>query len=299
MKLNFDVIIIGAGPAGMTAAINLKRAGLKILLVDSLVPGGQLNQALMIENYPGFLKIEGPSLALKLFQQVEALEIPYQYGEVIELINYNQAKGVKFKTGKEIRCQQVIIATGRKPKELGLKAEKKLLGRGVSYCAYCDGALFKHKEVVIVGGGEWVVSEIEYLKTIVKKLIIIDYSGNKSLYKRYKNNIEVLKDHELVDLKAVNNCLNEIQIKTLDRTQVKTLKADGLFVNIGFAAQSKWLQGLGLKIEDGYIIVNEKMQTNIIGIYACGDIIKKDLYQVATAVGEGALASYYVLQTLK
>lgn len=298
MKLNFDVVVIGAGPAGMTAAIYLKRAEVNVAMIDCLAPGGQMNRALKIDNYPGFITIDGPTLALNMFQQTQELGIPYQYGQVVKIDIDNDKKIVKLSNGKEIIGNNIIVATGRKPKELGLKMEKKLIGRGISYCVYCDGLLFKGKDVIVVGTGDTVIEEAKYLDQIANKVTIIDYN-NKKKYNNLTPNLDVIHNCEIIDIYEENNKLSGVKIKDKKTTKTKIIKAEGLFINIGFTPISDFINDIGIKTIKGYIIVNKKMRTNVEGIYACGDVIKKELYQVSTAVGEGAKTAYQVIQDLK
>ncbi|MDD2489946.1 MAG: FAD-dependent oxidoreductase [Bacilli bacterium] len=298
MKLNFDVVVIGAGPAGMTAAIYLKRAEVNVAMIDCLAPGGQMNRALKIDNYPGFTTIDGPTLALNMFQQTQELGIPYQYGQVVKIDIDNDKKIVKLSNGKEIIGNNIIVATGRKPKELGLKMEKKLIGRGISYCVYCDGLLFKGKDVIVVGTGDTVIEEAKYLDQIANKVTIIDYN-NKKKYNNLTPNLDVIHNCEIIDIYEENNKLSGVKIKDKKTTKTKIIKAEGLFINIGFTPISDFINDIGIKTIKGYIIVNKKMRTNVEGIYACGDVIKKELYQVSTAVGEGAKTAYQVIQDLK
>jgi len=173
--MNYDCVVVGAGPAGMTAAIYLKRANCNVLLLESSVPGGQVNRSAVVENYPGFTKIDGPTLASKMYEQVQELKIDYRYGEVIDILEENNDKIVKT-LKEEIRCKGVIIATGRVPKELGLENETALVGNGISWCAVCDGPLYRNKDVCVVGSGNSALEESLYLADICNSVTIINRS---------------------------------------------------------------------------------------------------------------------------
>ena len=188
MKLNFDVVVIGSGPAGIAASIYLKRANKNVVMIDSTAPGGQLNRISTIENYPGFSKIAGPDLAYNMFMQTQEFGIQYKYGEVLEITDKNDYKIVKL--GKEeITCQGVILASGRKPKELGLPNEKGLIGRGISWCAICDGTLFKGLEVLIVGDNNNALEESLYMASIASKVTIVSENGQLSADQIYQDKI--------------------------------------------------------------------------------------------------------------
>ena len=183
----YECVIIGAGVAGMTAAIYLKRAGISVLLLEKGVPGGQINKTSIIENYPGFKKIDGPTLAMNMLDQVQSLDIPYQYGNVLSIEVDVDHKIIK--TDMEtIMTSRIILASGRKPRELGLSNEKKLLGSGISYCAYCDGMLYKNQDVVVIGGGNSALEEALYLADICKTVYIVhrrlEYRADDILVKK-------------------------------------------------------------------------------------------------------------------
>jgi thioredoxin reductase (NADPH) len=295
-QLNFDAVVIGSGPAGITAAIYLKRANLSAVMIDSNAPGGQLNRISMIENYPGFTKIAGSDLAYNMFMQTQDLGIPYKYGKVIDIIDEQDYKIVK--TDKEeITCKAVIIATGRKPRELGLPNEKGLIGRGISWCAICDGALFKGKDVVIVGGGNSALEESLYLSDIANKVSIIhhsnEFTGDEILQNRVfkKEKISVYYGAEVSKLNVVDNNLNSIEIKYNNSDKTEEISAAGMFIYIGFEPSIGYTDNLGLTNNNGYIVVDDGMKTNVPGVYACGDVIEKELYQITTAIAEGSKAA--------
>lgn len=304
MQLNFDVVVIGSGPAGIASAIYLKRANLNVVMLDSNAPGGQINRISTIENYPGFSKIAGSDLAYNMFIQTQDLGILYKYGKVIDIIDNVEFKIVK--TEKEsITCKAVIIATGRKPRELGLPNEKGLIGRGISWCAICDGALFKDKEVIVVGGGNSALEESLYLSNITNKVTIVhhekEFTGDEILSDRVIKNskIDIYYDSEVVKLNVENNTLIGVEINDNSSNETKVINASGMFIYIGFEPSIGYTENLKVNNNNGYIIVDDTMRTSVAGIYACGDVIEKDLYQITTAIAEGSIAATSAIKDLK
>lgn len=293
-----DCTVIGSGVAGMTAAIYLKRAGVDVLLLEKSAPGGQINKTSIVENYPGFKQIDGPTLAISMFEQVEALDIPYQYGNVLSIEEEENMKIVHTDM-EDIKTKRIIIATGRRPRKLGLENEEKLIGGGISYCATCDGMLYKDKEVAVIGGGNSALEEALYLSDLCSKVYIIhrrsEYRADKifidKIHKR-KNIIPILET-EVKKIKEQDGKVSSILLSSGNEIPVT-----GIFIYIGQVPETEFLDGL-CKTKNNYLVVNEHLETNIKGIYACGDVIKKELYQIATAVGEGALAATNVIKSLK
>lgn len=287
MKYSFDCVVVGSGIAGMTAAIYLKRSNVNVLLLDNDAPGGLLNKISVIENYPGFNKISGPDLAYKIYEQVTNLGVEIRYGKVLDIKDHIIKTDVE-----EITTNKVILAIGRKARKLDNTSDIK----NISYCALCDGNLYKDKIVAIVGYGNSAIEEAIYLSDICKKVIIIGrgskFKGEDSLVDKIykKKNIEVQLDCVIKTLNKENNLLNEII------TNKGSFKVDGMFVSIGYESNTSFLNEL--EKDNGYMIVDNKMKTNIDYIYACGDIIKKDIYQLTTAVGEATIAAINVKKTI-
>lgn len=299
MKETFDCIIIGAGVAGTTSSIYLKRWNFNILLLEKNMPGGIISNTSIIENYPGIKKIDGSTFAMNLYEQIKELDINYKYGNASEITKRNNLFIVNTDLGN-YQTKSIIIATGRTPRKLNLENEDKLIGNGISYCATCDGLLYKDKEVCVVGGGNSALEESLYLSKICKKITIINRSSklraDEILIEKVKNtaNIEVMYNSNIIKLKEKQNKLTNIIIKKENET--KELLCHGLFIYIGFEPIIPNVPNL--KLNDNYIVVDEKMQTNIDNICACGDIIKKDLYQIITAAGEGATAANTIKNNL-
>ena len=287
MKYSFDCVVVGSGIAGMTAAIYLKRSNVNVLLLDNDAPGGLLNKISVIENYPGFNKISGPDLAYKIYEQVTNLGVEIRYGRVLDIKDHIVKTDVE-----EITTNKVILAIGRKARKLDNTSDIK----NISYCALCDGNLYKNKTVAIIGYSNSAIEEAIYLSDICKKVIIIGrgskFKGEDSLVDKIykKKNIEVQLDCVIETLNKENNLLTEII------TNKGSFKVDGMFVSIGYEPNTSFLNEL--EKDNGYIIVDNKMKTNIDYIYACGDIIKKDIYQLTTAVGEATIAAINVKKTI-
>lgn len=294
----YECVIIGAGVAGMTAAIYLKRAGISVLLLEKGVPGGQINKTSIIENYPGFKKIDGPTLAMNMLDQVQSLDIPYQYGNVLSIEVDGDHKIIK--TDMEtIMTSRIILASGRKPRELGLSNEKKLLGSGISYCAYCDGMLYKNQDVVVIGGGNSALEEALYLADICKTVYIVhrrlEYRADDILVKKLEkyDNIKPCLGQNVIKILEKDNRVSGVRL-----SDNSILPVTGVFIYIGQIPETSFVEDL-ITLKDGYVMTNEHLETNIPGIYACGDVIKKELYQISTAIGEGALAGTNVVKSLK
>ncbi len=286
----YDLIVIGMGIGGITAGIYAKRGNLNVLLLDSGMPGGMLNNIEQISNYPGLLNVKGSDFADMLFSQVKDLEIPYKLESVTEIKVCEDKKVVVTNKG-EYEGQNVIIATGTKPKYLGLDNEKDLLGRGISTCATCDGAFYKDKVVAVVGSGSSALQESLYLAKIVKKIYLLNrkdkFKGEKILEKkvRAKENIEIICN---VNIKEYHEKEGKIEKITLDNGQ--ELEVDGVFIYIGYKPNTEIFRDLDILDDQGYVIVNDKYETKIPGIYAIGDVIKKDIYQLVTAANDGIYA---------
>ena len=292
--MNTNTVIIGSGIAGMSSAIYLKRANKDILLLESYMPGGQINNTSNVENYPGFTKIDGPTLVMNLHDQINSMEIPLKYEKVI---NINKEDNFIVETNKEkYLTKNIILATGRTPNKLGI--EDEFVGKGVSYCALCDGNLYKNEEIVVVGGGNSAFEESLYLSKICKKVTILNRSDKLKASMILQE--EVSKQN---NIEVIYNCSIE-KINSLDNkiVSVSTNKGDinctGIFIYIGLTPNLDYIN-LDLEKENNYIIVDNKMKTNIEGIYACGDIIKKDVYQIITAASEGAIAATSIIRSME
>lgn len=293
----YDVLIIGLGAAGISASIYAKRSGLNVAVINLSVPGGIINESSVVENYPGFKSISGMDLAFNFFDHFNSLDIPLYNEEVIDIKNGNIKKVITKNNVYE--AKKVIICSGRKPRKLGLDNEEKFIGRGISYCALCDGNLYKDKVTLVVGGGNSALESVLYLSKICKKVYLFvrrdKMVADKSLIDQLddKDNIEVL----------MNTSVSEIIVNDDKITGVISnngeYSVDGLFINVGYEPSISILKSLDIEMDKNYIIVDKNMETSVSGIYACGDIIKKDLYQLVTAVSDGAIAANHIFRNLK
>ena len=285
----YKVIILGSGISGISAAIYLKRAGIEPLIIENNIPGGQLNKIDIIENYPGLKEITGPDLSMNLLKQINDVKI--EYNNPIE-IDYNN-KIVKLEN-KEYKYEYLIFATGRREKLLGLTDEEYYIGSGISLCATCDGALYKDKEVIVVGGGNSATSEALYLSNICKKVTIIYRKDNlraEAILKErinQKDNIEILYNSIIEEYIIKDNKITGVKL-----TNKRIIDCDCIFIAIGSIPNSELFTGLK---EQDYIIVNNKYETSIKDVYACGDVIKKELYQLITASSEGASVANNIIK---
>ena len=287
-----DVLIIGGGPAGLTAGIFTTRAGLSTVLIERLAIGGQASLTYLVENYPGFDKISGFDLTDRMAKQAEANGVDIMYGTVNSLDKSEH--GFIVKTNDETyEADKVIIACGCKTRRLGLINEVELTGHGVSYCASCDGHFFKDKVVAIVGGGNSAITDVDYLSRLAKKIYLINRSekfrAGEHQIKRISEmkNVEILTNAQVSKLSGANE-LSGIQLT--QNGEPIDLKVDGLFVAIG---QEPYLPFLNIDIKKdsgGYILVDENMQTSEKNLFACGDIIGKHFRQIITACADGAVA---------
>ena len=295
MKEHYDVIIIGSGIAGMTAGIYLKRGGINTLIIEENVPGGQLNKINSIENYPGFPKTDGPSLAAEIYTQVRNLDIEYLFDKVQKVNLEGEMKQII--TGqKTLFCKYLIIATGRLSKKL-FDSDDKYIGKGISYCGICDGHLYKNKNVVVVGGANSALEEALYLSNICNKVTIIvkgdKFKGEETLINKVleKNNIKCVYNSSIQEYNIENSKL--VSIKLSDGASIDT---DGLFVSIGSVPSANIFE---VAKEKGFIIVDENCMTNVENVYACGDVIKKSVYQLTTAAAEGTIVANNIIKKNK
>lgn len=291
----YDVIIIGAGPAGMTAAVYTSRANMSTLMVERGIPGGQMASTEEIENYPGYESILGPDLSNKMFEHARKFGTEYAYGD-IKGIRVEDPYKIVLAGDKEYKGKSVIIATGAEHRLLGAPGEKELTGRGVSYCAVCDGAFFRDKNLIVVGGGDSAVEEGIYLTRFAKKVTIVhrrdELRAQKILQKRAFENEKVdFIWNSVVKEIAGTDKVEKLILQNRETGEESEVNADGVFIYVGMDPLSVPFRDLGITNESGYILTNEKMNTTIPGIFAAGDVREKVLRQVVTATGDGAEAA--------
>ena len=296
----YHTVIIGSGVAGMTAAIYLKRARKDICILENGVPGGQITLASSVENYPGFSSITGSDLALNIYNQVLNLGVTYKYTKANQVKVENDFITV-ITDKEEIKCKNLITATGRAPRKLEVTLEDRLVGSGISFCATCDSSLYKNKKVAVVGGGTAALEEAIYLSKICNSVTLIHrrdtFSATDALVNDVKNtkNITILTNRTVKEFKINDNKLSGIVLEDKQNNQ-EEITVDGCFEYIGQVPNTKIFENLDILDDKGYVNVDKNYQTKISGIYAVGDCVKKDLYQVVTACSEGAIAANNIIK---
>ena len=282
------VVILGSGIAGMTAGIYLKRGGLDVLVVEDNIPGGVLNEIPSIENYPGYEEISGPDLAINIYNQLTKLEVKILNKKITSIDLDNKI------INNNIKYEYLVIATGRKSRMLSLEHEKELLGKGISTCALCDGFFYKDKKVAVVGGGSSSLTEALYLSKICKEVIIIHrrdkLTSDKYLIDKVNStkNIKVLYNSNITKYNQNNNKLTSVIINNKDNLEV-----EGVFLAIGSTPNSEIFN---VNKDNNYIIVDSNYMTNIDKVYAIGDVIKKDYYQLSTASSDAVVAASNIIK---
>ena len=290
----YDVLVIGAGPAGMTAAIYAARAGYKTAMAEVGVPGGQAATTEIIENYPGFPNgVAGPDLMYKFFEQTQTFGVEMLYGYVEGIDTADETKKVKI--GDNVyESKTVIIASGAKPKTLGVANEDRLRGRGVSYCATCDGFFFKDKEVMVVGGGDTAVEEAMYLTKMCSKVTLIhrreQLRANRTAQNRALANekLEIIYNTTLEEIIGEDK-VTSVRLKNKITGEETIMPIEGIFIFAGYTPNNDFFPSQLAVDERGYVLTDEKMATNLPGIFAVGDVRQKPLRQVTTAVGVGGV----------
>lgn len=304
MAKQYDVIVVGAGPGGMTSALYASRANLSVLLLDRGIYGGQMNNTAAIENYPGFSSVLGPDLAKDMYDGATQFGAEYAYGNVQGIEDKGAVKVVTTDT-ETYEAKAVVLATGSEYRKLGVPGEEEYGGRGVSYCAVCDGAFFKNREVIVVGGGDSAIEEGLYLTQLASKVTVIHrrdqlraqkiiqdraFANDKMNFVWNSNVTEVLGDDQKVTgVKVVNNQTNEETV----------IDASGVFIYVGILPKTEEIASLGVTDADGWIATNDKMETKVPGIFAIGDVRAKDLRQITTAVGDGGVAGQQVFKYIE
>ena len=297
MEKVYDVAIIGAGPAGLTAAIYAARASLSVVMIERGAPGGQMVNTFEIENYTGFEKISGPDLSMKMFEHAQAAGAEYAYGNVEKVTIAEDGTKLIDCGDHEVQAKTIIIATGTKHRLLNVPGEQQLSGRGISWCAVCDGAFFKGKKVAVIGGGDSAVEEAIYLAGLVEKVTVIhrrdELRAQKVLQTRAFNDekIEFVWDSVVESFEEENGKLGGIKVKNVKTGEISTVEAEGAFIYIGLDPITDMVKDLGITDEAGYINVDHSMATNLPGVFAAGDVTNKELRQVVTAVNDGAIAA--------
>ena len=296
----YDVIILGAGPAGLTAGIYAARGGLNAVIVESKAVGGQAALTAEIENYPGFESVSGFELVSLIQAQCERLGVAFVYDNPVNVSLDGNIKSVETAYSGVLEARAVIIATGAMPRTLGLPRESALMGGGVSYCATCDGAFFKGKTVAVVGGGNTAVEDALYLEKFASSVTLIHrrdaLRADAILAKRIaESTVKVAWDSVVTQLNGENK-LSSVTLKNVKTGELSDLPVSGLFVAVGQTPATEGLKGV--ELDGGYIVTDEEMHTSLPGVFAAGDVRKKTLRQVVTATADGAIAAESAIKFL-
>ena len=292
----YDTIIIGAGPAGMTAALYAARSNLKVALLERGIPGGQMNNTADIENYPGYANISGPELAEKMFEPLENLGVEHLFGLVEKIEDRGDFKEI-ITEDESFEAKTVIIASGANHRHLGVPGEEDYNSRGVSYCAVCDGAFFRDEDLLVVGGGDSAVEEAIFLTRFAKSVTIVhrrdELRAQKVLQDRAFANekIRFVWDSVVESIHGNERKVTGVTFKNVKTGETSQADFGGIFIYVGLDPVSEFAADLGITDEAGWILTDHQMKTSVAGIYAVGDVRQKDLRQITTAVGDGAIAS--------
>ena len=299
----YDVVIIGAGPAGMTAAIYAARANMSVLLLEKLAPGGQIINTHEIQNYTGVGTINGAELAYKMFEHTQELQVTFDYGTVKHIQQEGSIKKITCEEEKVFEAKSVILATGTIPRRLDVENEERFAGENISWCAICDGAYYRGKDVVVIGGGNSAVEEAIYLASLansVKVVTLFDLTADPVSCDELRAlpNVTVYTFHNVEGFTGADK-LQGVRIKSTKTQEEIEIQCDGAFEYIGLKPSTEAFQNLGILDEQGYIKVNSRMETSVAGIYAAGDVVTKELRQVVTACSDGAIAAQVASKYIK
>jgi thioredoxin reductase (NADPH) len=300
----YDVIIVGAGPAGLTAAVYTSRGNLSTLMLERGAPGGQMATTEDIENYPGFDHILGPDLSTKMFDHARKFGADYAYGDVTDIVDGEEYKTILVGK-KEYKARTIIISTGAEYKKMGIPGEDELTGSGVSYCAVCDGAFFRGKEIIVIGGGDSAVEEGAYLTRFADKVTVIhrrdELRAQKILQDRAFANekMDFIWNTTIKEVNEKDGKIGSVTLLSTEDGSEKEFETDGMFVYIGMDPLTAPFEKLGILDANGYIETNDIMETKIPGIYAAGDVREKLLRQIVTATGDGSIAAQAAQQYLE
>lgn len=299
----YDLVIIGGGPAGLSAGLYAARANMKTVVIERGLYGGQMQNTLDIENYPGFGKIRGSELSEHMYNQALEVGLEWKMGEVTGVKLEGQPKIIEM-GNEEIRAQAVIIASGAQPRYLGVPGEKELAGRGVSYCATCDGAFYRDQDVVVVGGGDSAVEEGIFLTRYASSVTIVHrrdkLKAQAILQERaFKNSkIKFIFDSVTEEIQG-DSKVEGVLIRNAKDNSTSVIEATGVFIYIGLVPNTKFLQDTGILDEQGYVVAGLNMSTNIPGVFVAGDVRNTPLRQIVSAAGDGAIAAMEVYDYLE
>ena len=297
----YDTIIIGSGPAGMTAALYAARSNLKVAVIEQGAPGGQMNNTSDIENYPGYDLISGPELSMKMYEPLEKFGVENLYGIVTAVEDHGNFKKV-LTDDNSYETKTVIIATGAKHRPLAVAGEETYNSRGVSYCAVCDGAFFRGQDLLVVGGGDSAVEEALFLTRFANKVTIVhrrdELRAQKVLQERAFANdkVDFIWDSVVKEIKGNDLKVTNVDIENVKTGQVNNYAFGGVFIYVGLDPVSSMVKELDITDEAGWIPTDDHMKTKVAGVFAIGDVRQKDLRQITTAVGDGAVAAQEAYQ---
>ncbi|KRM56458.1 thioredoxin-disulfide reductase [Lacticaseibacillus sharpeae] len=304
MTKKVDVVVIGAGPGGMTAALYASRANLSVVMIDRGIYGGQMNNTATIENYPGYSSILGPDLGEKMYAGATQFGAEYEYGNVTGIEDLGATKIVHTDDG-DYETKAVILATGAEHRKVGIPGEEEYAGRGVSYCAVCDGAFFKDRDLVVIGGGDSAIEEGLYLTQLAKSVTVIhrrdQLRAQKIIQKRAFANdkMHFIWNGLVQSVEGDGKEVTGVTYKDKFSGEETTIPAAGVFIYVGIKPMTDAFAGLGVLDEHGWVITNDKMETSVPGIFAIGDVRQTSLRQITTAVGDGGLAGQGVFNYIQ
>lgn len=304
MSERYNIAIVGGGPAGMTAAVYASRSNLSAVMIESGAPGGKLLITSEIENWPGYVSIQGADLATKMFEHATSYGANYQYGDVVLIEDKQDHKVIHMADGSSIESDTVIIATGTKEVLLDIPGEAEYTSKGVSYCAVCDGGFFKNRVVSVVGGGNSALEEALYLTQFASRVNLIVrrnvFRADRIVQDKVMNHpkISVYFEHKPVEIKGDGSNVKSIVLHSTVSDDVQEIPTDGVFPFIGATPVSGFAKELGILDAAGYVVVNEFMETSMPGVFAAGDVCAKGLRQIVTAASDGAIAAQQVYHYL-
>lgn len=305
-RKEYDVIVIGAGPGGMTAALYAARANLKVAVLDRGPYGGAMNNTDAVDNYPGFVDVKGPELGEHMYQTMMKFEPDFEYGDV-QTVKLEDGKKVVVTDVGEFAAPALIIATGADHKKIGVPGEEEYSGRGISYCAVCDASFFRDEDLVVIGGGDSAIEEGIYLTQLAKSVTVIhrrdQLRAQPILQKRAFANdkMNFIWNAQVETIEGDGQKVEKVTYRDKETGEEKEVKASGVFIYVGILPQSKPFADLGILDEQGWVATDDLMHTNVPGIFALGDVRAKHLRQIANAVGDGSIAgqeAYNYIQSL-
>ena len=297
----YDILIVGSGPAGLTAAIYGKRAGLEIAIIESKAPGGKLINTHLVNNYPGVKEMSGADLAMNMFQQIQDLKVEFIQAEVLDIKDGKNAKTLVLNKQRKLKTKTVVIATGLVDRKLNIPGEDEFFNKGLSYCAVCDGPIFRGKEVVLIGGGNSAVEESIFASKFASKVYVMNIS-DKFIANKYSidemNKVKNIEPIFNASIQSVEGSDHVEKITYKKDNKIIEMKVAGVFPYIGYIPTTGFVSKIGVTDKNGYIVTDNKMKTKVDGIYAAGDCRSKDIRQVTTAVGDGTTAVQNIIQIL-